>query len=96
MVVAPTYVDSELGIHSFLGENTDLGLGDIVFGILQKSQDDVLNVLADIAGLCQGGGVADGERNFQDPGKRTRQERFAATGRPDQKNIGFFKLDRVE
>jgi hypothetical protein len=27
LVVAPTYIDSELGIHGVLGENTDLGIG---------------------------------------------------------------------
>ena len=39
---------------------------DVVVGGLQQLDDDVLDVLADVAGLGQGGGVGDGERHVED------------------------------
>src|SRR5437868_4612716 len=38
---------------------------DIVIGILQQRQDDVLDVFANVAGLGQRGGIRDGERDLE-------------------------------
>jgi hypothetical protein len=49
---------------------------------VQQLEQQVLDVLADVAGLGQRGGVADGERHVQDPGQRAGQQRLARAGRP--------------
>ncbi len=64
----------------------------IAVGRLQQFQDDILDVLADIAGFGQGGGIHDGERNVQHPRQRLRQQRLAGTRGPDQQNVGLGQL----
>ena len=43
-------------------DDAGLGLLDVVVGGLDELQQDVLDVLADVAGLGERGGVGDGER----------------------------------
>ena len=43
-------------------DDAGLGLLDVVVGGLDQLEQDVLDVLADVAGLGQRGGVGDGER----------------------------------
>jgi hypothetical protein len=43
-------------------DDPGLGLLDVVVGGLDQLEQDVLDVLADVAGLGEGGGVGDGER----------------------------------
>ena len=64
----------------------------VPIGILQKAQNDVLNVFADIAGFGQRGRVDDGERHIQNPRQCLGQQRFAGSGRPDQQDVRFRKL----
>ena len=47
-------------------DDAALRLLDVVVGVLQQVDDDVLDVLADVAGLGQVGGVGDGERHVED------------------------------
>ena len=47
-------------------DDAALRLLDVVVGGLQQVDDDVLDVLADVAGLGQGGGVGDGEGHVED------------------------------
>ena len=54
-----------------------LGPGDIEVGRLDQAQQDVLDVLTDVAGLGQRGRVGDAERHVQDPGQGLGQERLA-------------------
>ena len=61
-------------------------------GSLQQPQDDVLDVLADVAGFGQRGGVDDGEGHIQDARQGLRQQRLAGAGGTDQQNVGFGKL----
>ena len=49
----------------------------VPIGVLQQPQDDVLDVLADIAGFGQRGGVDNREWNVQDARQRLRQQGFA-------------------
>ena len=70
-----------------------LGAADIAVGGLQQLEDDVLDVLADVAGFGQRGGVDDGERHIQHAGQRLRQQRLAGAGRPDQQDVRFGQLD---
>ena len=47
-------------------DDPGLGLLDVVVRGLDQLQEDVLDVLADVAGLRQRGGVGDGERDVED------------------------------
>ena len=49
-----------------------LGFLDVAIGGLQQLEDDVFDVFADVAGLGQGRGVDDGERDIQHARKRLR------------------------
>src|SRR5208337_2745062 len=85
------------GILVLLGDLVDfvdiddalLGLLHIAIGGLQELQDDVLDVLTDVAGFGKGGGVHDGEWNVEHAGKGLRNERLARARGTDQDNIGL-------
>src|SRR6266702_3369669 len=68
---------------------------DVVVGRLQQLQDDVLDVLADIAGLGQRGRIRHRERHVEDPRQRLRQQRLARTGRTDQQDVRLREFDVV-
>ena len=68
---------------------------DIVIGGLQQLQDDVLDVLADIAGFGQRGGVGHGEGHVEDARQGLRQQRLAGAGRADQQDVGLGQFDVV-
>ena len=68
---------------------------DVVVGGLQQLQDDVLDVLADIAGLGQRRRVGHGERHVEDAGERLREQRLAGAGRADQQDVRLRELDVV-
>ena len=54
-------------------EDAALGGLEVEVGGVQQLQQQVLHVLAHVAGLGQRGGVADGEGDVEDAGKRLRQ-----------------------
>src|SRR5712664_3587412 len=68
---------------------------DIIVGRLQQVQDDILDVLADIAGFGQRGRIRHREGNVEDPRQRLRQQRLARTGRTDQQDVRLRELDVV-
>ena len=68
---------------------------DIVVGGLEQLEDDVLHVLADIAGLGQGRGVRHGERHVQDPGQGLGEQGLARAGGADQQDVGLGQFDVV-
>ena len=70
-----------------------LGALQVEVGGVEELQEDVLDVLADVAGLGQGGGVADGEGDVQDPGQGPGQQGLAAAGRADQEDVRLVELD---
>ncbi len=74
-------------------DNAALGGFEIEVGGVQQLEQDVLDVLAHVAGLGERGRVADGEGNVQDPSQRPRQQRLAAAGRPDQEDVRLVELD---
>ncbi|OIQ70245.1 hypothetical protein GALL_481440 [mine drainage metagenome] len=76
-------------------DNAALRALDIIVGRLQELQDDVLDVLADIAGLGQRRRVRHRERHVENPRQRLRQQRLARTGRSDQQNVGLRQFDVV-
>ena len=70
--------------------------GDVEVGGLDQPQQDVLDILADVAGLGQRGGVGDAEGHVQDARQRLRQQRLAAAGRADQQDVALAQLDVVD
>ena len=58
-------------------DNALFGARHIVVGSLDETQQDVLDILTNIARLGQRGGVSDGERDLQDARKRLSYMRLA-------------------
>src|SRR6266540_4160506 len=74
-------------------DDPGLGLLDVEVRGLDQLQEDVLDVLADVAGLGQRRRIGDRERDVQDPRERLRKERLPAPGRPEQEDVRLLKLD---
>ena len=68
---------------------------DIIVGRLQQLQDDVLDVLADIAGFGQRRRIRHRERHVENPRQRLRQQRLARAGRTDQQDVRLREFDVV-
>ena len=76
-------------------DDAGLGLLDVVVGGLDELEEDVLDVLADVAGLGEGGGVGDGERHVEHAGQGLGQQRLAAAGGADEQDVRLRQLDLV-
>ena len=74
-------------------DDPGLGLLDVEVGGLDQLQQDVLDVLADVAGLGQRRRVGDRERHVQDARQRLREQRLAAAGRAQQQDVRLLQLD---
>ena len=68
---------------------------DVVVGVLEELDDDVLDVLADVAGLGERRRVGDGERNVENLGERLGEERLAAARRAQEQDVRLGELDVV-
>ena len=76
-------------------DDARLGLLDVVVGGLDELEEDVLDVLADVAGLGQGRRVGDGERDVEHLGQRLGEVGLAAAGGPDEQDVGLGDVDVV-
>ena len=72
-----------------------LALLDVAAGRLQQLEDDVLDVLADVAGLGQRRRVDDREGDREELGEGLREQRLAGAGRADQQDVRLGELDLV-
>src|ERR1019366_4991334 len=72
--------------------NATLALGDVEIACLEQSDENVLDIFADVAGLSQSCRVGDGKRNVKDPRESARQQRLADTGGPDEQNVRLVEL----
>ena len=61
----------------------------------QELQENVFDVLADVTGLGQRGGVGDGEGHVEHPGQRLGEERLATSGRPEEQHVRLGHLHVV-
>src|SRR6516162_3210493 len=68
---------------------------DVIVGGLQQLEDDVLDVLADIAGFGERGRIRHGEGHVEDARERLRQQRLARAGWADQQDVRLRELDVV-
>ena len=62
---------------------------------LDQAEQDVLDILADVAGFGQRGGVGDREGNIEQLGERLGQQRLAAAGRADEQDVALLELDVI-
>ena len=74
-------------------DDPGLGLFDVVVGGLDQLEKDVLDVLADVAGLGQRGRVGDREGDVEDAGQGLGEQRLAAAGRAEQEDVRLLQLD---
>ena len=75
----------------------DPGLGPlhVVVGRLDQLEKDVLDVLAHVPRLGQGGGVGDGEGHVEHAGQGLGEQRLATPGGAEQQDVGLRQLDAV-
>ena len=74
-------------------DDPGFGLLDVEVGGLDQLQEDVLDVLADVAGLGQRGRVGDREGDVEDPRQGLGEQRLAAAGRAQHHDVRLLQLD---
>jgi len=74
-------------------DNPALCARNVAIRRLDQIEQNVFNVFADVAGLCQRGRISNGKGDIQHFCKRFCEKRLAASGRPDQQNITLFNFD---
>src|ERR671937_1143915 len=80
-------------VHLVDVNDPGLGLLDVEVRGLDQLEEDVLDVLADVARLRQRGRVRDRERHVEDPRERLREVGLAAARRAEQEDVRFLQLD---
>lgn len=76
-------------------DDAALGFLDVIVRGLDEAEEDVLDVITDIAGLCEGGGIGNRKGHIEVAGEGLGKEGLAAAGRPKQDDIGFLQLYTV-
>ena len=97
------HVPGDGGVFALAGDlvdlinvnDADLRPLDVEVRRLDQLEQDVLHILAHIAGLGQGGGVGDGKGDAQHPGQGLGQQGLAHAGGPQQQDVGFLQLHVV-
>ena len=79
-------------IHLIDVDDAPLGQLHIVVGGLDQTQQDILHVVTHIAGLCESGGVGNGEGHLQHPRQSLRKEGLAAAGGAHKQNVALLQL----
>ena len=74
-------------------DDPGLGLLDVEVGGLDQLEEDVLDVLADVAGFRQRGRIRDRERDVEDARERLREQRLPAAGRAEEEDVRLLELD---
>src|SRR4029079_8229871 len=98
------HVAGDRGVVGLAGDLVDLvdvddaalGPGDVEVGRLDQPQQDVLDVLADVAGLRERRRVGDAERDVEDAGEGLGEERLAGARRPHEQDVRLLELDVVD
>src|SRR3972149_8092856 len=76
-------------------DDAPLRLGYIEVRRLDKVEQDVLDILADVPRLSEGSRVGDGEGNVEHLGEGARQQGLAAARRPGEQDGGLLPVDAV-
>jgi hypothetical protein len=98
---SPAHVARDRGVLRLSGDlvglvdvdDAGLGLLHVVVGRLDQLQQDVLDVLTDVARLRERGGVGDRERDVQHLRERLRQVRLPTAGGAEDHDVRLLKLD---
>ncbi|CAB4869296.1 unannotated protein [freshwater metagenome] len=76
-------------------DDPGLGLLDVVVGGLDELQQNVLDILAHVAGLGERRGVRYSERHVEQPGQCLCEVGLAAARRPEQQDVGLLQFHIV-
>ena len=77
----------------FVNEHDSLlGLDYVPVGGVQKAGEDVLHIVAYITGFRQGSRISNRERHLHKLRQSLCNQRLAASGRTDQKDIGLVQI----
>jgi hypothetical protein len=74
-------------------DDAALGPLNIEVGGLDQVEEDVLDILAHVAGLGEGGGVGDREGNVERLGERAGEQRLAGAGGTNEQDVALLELD---
>ena len=96
----PGYIPGNGRILGLPGDLVDfIDINDAPFGpfnviicILDQPEQDVLHIFPYITGLCEAGGIRNGEGDFQDLGQGLGQKGLAAACRSQHQDIGFLQF----
>ena len=77
-------------------DDTDLRTLDIIVCRLNQLQEDVLDILADIAGFGERRSICDCERNAEDAGQGLCQVGLTGTGRSDHQDVRLLNVDVLD
>ena len=77
-------------------DNATLGLLHIVVRRLQETEDDVFDVLADVARFRERGRIGNGKRHVEYPREGAREQRLARAGGTEEHDIALLDLDVVK
>ena len=66
---------------------------DVSIGGLQQLQDNIFDVLANVARFGEGGGIDDSKRHIEHARKRLSEKSLAGAGGPDEQNVGLRQFD---
>src|SRR5205814_6300310 len=73
-----------------------LGPGDVEVGGLDQSEEDVLDVLPDVASLRERRRIGNAERNVEHAGEGLGEQGLAGPRRPDEQDVRLLELDLVD
>ena len=73
-------------------DNAHLSALNIAIGSIDELEQDVLHVLANVAGLGKRSGVGDGKRHLEDARERLGQQGLTGTGGTEQQDVGLGEL----
>ena len=65
---------------------------NVTIGSIDELEQDVLHVLAHVAGLGKRGGVGDGKRHLENTRERLGEQGLTGTGGTEQQNVGLGEL----
>ena len=73
-------------------DDANLRALDIAIGGVDELEQDVLHVLAHVAGLGKRGGIGDGKRHLEDARERLGEQGLTGTGGTEQQDVGLGEL----
>lgn len=76
-------------------DDTALSRLDIIVGSLEETDEDIFDIIADIARLGESSSVGDSERHLDKASDSASEERFAGTGLADDDDVALLNFDLI-